>query len=327
MSARLEGASRNGLGGILAVNARFFVAALSVLMAGLLASRPLGVGLDDDNYIEYFGSAGDILQNGLSSPIVLIFNEPLFLLVGLLTPTPEAALRVAIFLGAILAGVGVARLSRWSLVSLALYFVFPLSLVAHIDHIRQGLAIGYYFFFLACSTRVRWLRCLAPFIHSSFWVTMGIELISYFLLERRRVGGNTVWPSVAILVIGVVIAVVFSLLVIWVASGLGFRQVEQYDFERVDGSGLGLAFWIVTAPLVVLGSRSWVHFRFCAFLGFYLGGYFLSPVTARILTSGMPLLFSGGWRRPWVGLIQIAVLCLTLAMAVRTDFFWRLFAA
>ena len=90
--------------------------AMVLLIATLLAARPMGLGLDDENYLEYFNGAQEILSRyeGLS----YVFNEPLWLLLCYSANAllgDEGALRFVIFASSAFAGVGVARMNRWSL--------------------------------------------------------------------------------------------------------------------------------------------------------------------------------------------------------------------
>ena len=128
--------------------------AMVLLIATLLAARPMGLGLDDENYLEYFNSAQEILSR--YEGLTYVFNEPLWLLVCFSANAllgDEGALRFVIFASSVFAGIGLARMNRWSLLPIALYFALPTSLKNHVDHLRQGFALGLYVLMFSASGR------------------------------------------------------------------------------------------------------------------------------------------------------------------------------
>lgn len=297
---------------------------LVLLIPSLLCLRTIGVGVDDEAYLQYFANASSLLELGIQSPITFAINEPLFLVYSVMLDDPELTLRATIFLGALLAGIGVGRLSQWSFSSVALYFIFPQSLVLHVDHLRQGFAVGIYFFFLSCRGRVCWLRMLAPLIHSSFWIVLGIEFVCRFFFERNREVA-TVWHIFA-LTIGVAFSVFFALAFGWLASSIGLRQADAYDYVQIEGSGLGLMFWVAAMPIAIMAARTWFHAYFCVFLGFYIGGYFLNPLAARMFGDSYPLMLSNPKYRPWGHLLNLSLLVYAALLMVMDNYYARLFA-
>ena len=88
------------------------------------------------------------------------------------------------------------------------------------------------------------------------------------------------------------------------ASFLGARQVETYQFSMGDISGLGFLFWMLVFAVMCLQGRTFMRrhgFEISAIV-FYLSTYFLIEVTARIFESMLlPVLLAGlhmtNWRR------------------------------
>ncbi|WP_140632996.1 EpsG family protein [Methylibium rhizosphaerae] len=270
---------------------RSFALAMVLLIATLLAARPMGLGLDDENYLEYFNGAQEILSRyeGLS----YVFNEPLWLLLCYSANAllgDEGALRFVIFASSAFAGVGVARMNRWSLLPIVLYFALPTSLKNHVDHLRQGFALGLYVFLFTAEGRWRTLRFATPLVHASFWVVIVIDVLLARYYDRHP--ERTRVDALKILLVSAGVSVALSFGLAQVAAALGFRQADVYDFLASEGSGAAFLSWLVLLPvLFALANRQYFG-PFAAFLGFYLGGYYFSPVAARIFENSYFLLCS-----------------------------------
>lgn len=264
---------------------------LVLFIASLLAARPMGLGLDDENYRVYFNGVDAIFSRyeGLS----YVFNEPLWLAVCYLANAiigDEGGIRFVIFSSSVFAGVGLARLNRWTLLPIILYFSFPASLKNHVDHLRQGFALGLYIFLFTAGTGWRMLRFATPFLHSSFWVVIVIDVLlaRYYTnrAERTRV------DVAKIFFISVSASVALSFGMAQIAEALEFRQADAYDFFVTEGTGAAFIGWLAILPVLwILANRQYFG-PFAAFLGFYLGGYFFSPVAARIFENSFFLLCS-----------------------------------
>jgi hypothetical protein len=259
----------------------------------LLASRPIPLGLDDDNYLVYFNSAQEIFSHYHGYGI--IFNEPLWLFICYFLNTifgDEVSLRFIIFFGAAFAGIGLARINRWCLLPILFYFALPMSLKNHVDHLRQGFALGLYILFISATTgKLRLLRFASPFVHSSFWMIILIEelLSLYFKIKPDR----TRVEALIVLLVFTIFSIILSLGWWQIAGMLGARQTNNYELFNVEGSGAGFIFWTLLIPfLTTLMSKRYLT-KFFAFLGLYLGNYYINPFAARIFENSYYLLLSG----------------------------------
>lgn len=264
---------------------------LVFLIATFLAARPMGIGLDDENYRVYFNGINEIISR--YERLSYVFNEPLWLIVCYAANAvmgDEGGLRFVIFASSVFAGVGLARLNRWALLPIILYFTLPASLKNHVDHLRQGFALGLYILLFSASGCWRMLRFATPFVHSSFWVVVVSDalLARYYINrpERTRV------DAMKIFMIAAIASVVLSFVLAQIAAALGFRQADVYDFLVFEGTGAAFIGWLILLP-VLLGLANQQYFgSFAAYLGFYLGGYYFSPVAARIFENSFFLLCS-----------------------------------
>lgn len=257
----------------------------------LLAFRPIGLGLDDDNYQEYLLGINELLSryDGLN----YIFNEPLWLFFCYAVKASlgvEGGLRFLIFASSLFAGLGLARINHWALLPIVLYFALPTSLKNHVDHLRQGFALGLYILLFSTVGRWRSLRFLTPFVHTSFWIAILIDilLISYFKNRPRP----TRIDILKIMLFTASVSMAFSFGLEQLALYLGFRQADVYDFLTTEGTGAAFMGWLLLIPILLQITNLKYFGQFAAFLGFYLGGYFFSPVAARIFENSLFLLCS-----------------------------------
>lgn len=265
-------------------NARQLALALVIVISSLLALRPIGIGLDDENYLVYFNSAKDILSryDGLS----FVFNEPLWLIISYAAGEilgDEGSLRFVIFTGAAFAGIGLGRINRWALLPIVLYFALPASLKNHIDHLRQGFALGLYILLFSANGHWRGMRLATPLVHSSFWVVILIDVVLSWYYKKRQ--NPTRIDTLKILLVSGGVSVVFANALAEVTAALGFRQADLYGFLSSGGSSAAFIAWLVLLPILLLLTNQRYFGPFAAYLGFYLGGYFLSPVAARIFEN------------------------------------------
>lgn len=299
------------------LKSRYVAIAMVFTISSLLALRPIGIGLDDENYLAYFISARDILlrYDGLS----FVFNEPLWMLISYLVVEIfgyEGSLRFIIFISAAFAGIGLGRINHWALLPIALYFALPVSLKNHVDHLRQGLAIGLYILLYSTIGPIRTLRFATPLVHSSFWVVILTDiLLSRFLKAKQS---PTRIDSLTIFLAFGGVSVLFANALARVAAVLGFRQAEIYSSLSSEGSGAAFIGWLVLLPVFLMLANQRYFGQFAAYLGFYLGGYFLNPVAARIFENSFFLIcsaaptFSRGNRLLFWGIL--IVICIAFGM-------------
>jgi hypothetical protein len=262
-----------------------------MIISSLLALRPIGTGLDDENYLAYFATTEDVISRYDGRNFV--FNEPLWMLISHFAVEIfgyEGSLRFVIFVGALFAGIGVGRINHWALLPVVLYFALPASLKNHIDHLRQGFALGLYILPCAVNGPLRTLRFATPLIHSSFWVVILIDILlsQFFKLKKTP----TRVDSLRIFLAFGSVSVLFAIGLEKVTAVLGFRQAEIYIFLSSGGSGVAFIGWLVLLPFLLVLANQRYFCQFAAYLGFYLGGYFLNPVVARIFENSFFLICS-----------------------------------
>lgn len=268
-----------------------------------LASLPLEGFKDRVNYLVYAESSWNIFlrywQNGI---LPTLTNEPLWLLLnsGLAKLfSPEGVLRVLIFVPAFVVAWLVLRYNPRQLGWLLIVLLLPQVVKNHIIHLRQGVAVAV--FLVGWMTPRRSIRAAsfaaAPFIHSSFFILLGLQaLVRVMAYLRFGVGLRSILFVLAGVTTGLGLG--------WISSLFGARQAGQYDFSLADVSGLGFAFWMLVFVIWCFQGRTFLRqnsFESGVIL-FYLGTYFLVEVTARIFESALlVVLFAGlrltGWRR------------------------------
>jgi hypothetical protein len=96
-----------------------------------------------------------------------------------------------------------------------------------------------------------------------------------------------------------------ALLMEVIASGVGARQILEYQGAEIVVSGLGFAFWSAVFLMFLTSGPAFIrqHSLPVSILAFYLGTYFIVPFAARILESGLLMILVTGlalgrWKRP-----------------------------
>jgi hypothetical protein len=247
-------------------------------------------------------SWGILIHFWSSSPLAALSNEPLWLMMnaGLKTVLPaESVLRTLIFMPATLVAWLVLRYDPRQFLWLLVFLLLPQVLKNHIVHLRQGTAISVFLAGWFTSRQpLRWLLIGAtPFIHSAFFFVLGLMALSG-LARRMRLAAYL--RTLLFVSAGVAI----SLSLAWIASLLGARQAQHYDFSMPEVSGLGFVFWIIVFGVMWQQGRMYVyrHAFELGVIAFYLATYFLIEVTARIFESALLLVLFAGlrltrWRR------------------------------
>lgn len=285
------------------LNYQLLVLALAVVYGGVLAGLPLDEFKDRTSYLIYAEHSWDIFERYWEAGLLVgLVNEPLWLLVniGLAAVLPlEAVLRTIIFVPATLVAWLVLRQNPRQFGWLLLFLMLPQVVKNHIIHLRQGLAIAVFLAgWFASRQSLRWmLLAVTPFIHASFFFVLFLwVMVKSMRLLRLAADLRT------LLVAGAAIGVGGSY---WLVDVVGARQAELYTASATDLSGLGFGFWMLVLIVMFLQGREFL--RQYAFevstIVFFLGTYFLSPVTGRIFESTLLLvLLSGlqltGWRFP-----------------------------
>lgn len=281
-----------------------FALVLAITYGATLSQIPTEQFKDFSNYLIYAEHSGLRLLGFLDSGILeMLTNEPAWLLInvglGAFLPA-ETVVRVIIFGSATLVAWLVLRSHPRHFVWLLLFLLLPMVMKNHLIQLRQGAAIALFLWgWFSSSRTARWLLMgMTPFVHSSFF---------FVLLVLWAAKGSTylrLGPDIRTLVFGAM-GVSVGVGLAWLASLLGARQAEQYDFAMTDVSGLGFVFWLLVFGIMVMDGRRFLreHVFETGMIVFYLSTYWLIEVTARIFESGILLVLLGGlaltgWRRP-----------------------------
>lgn len=282
---------------------RVLCGGLALLYGGVLASFPLDVFKDRENYLAYAENAWFILTSFWDiNPLAVLANEPVWLIINAgfgMFFSPEETLRLIVFFPATLVAYAVLVQSQNNFWWLLLILFIPQVIKNHIIHLRQGVAVSFFIFgWLNKKSHFRRiLIILTPFIHASFFIVLLLFFFSKLLCRLRFS-----WDIRSFIFVGLGIGVGAGLS--WSASYLGARQAEHYAFVAANVSGLGFLFWSGILVLMALQGRAFMR-RFAFELGaiiFYLATYFSIEVTARIFESTILLVFLAGmsltgWRR------------------------------
>lgn len=303
-----------------------FILIIALAYGWWLASLPLDVFKDRINYLNYVEYSALILQSNFSqSWLSGLANEPVWLLINASLASvfpPETTLRIIIGGPAALMAYVLLRSNPRYFFWLLLFLFLPQVIKNHIVHLRQGVAIS---FFLAGWFSARWpfryfFILLSPLIHASFFFIVFFMLLCHFLNSLRF---STSLRNLVFLKIGLL----FGIAVGGVATFLGARQGQAYDFSSVEVSGLGFIFWSGILLLFLVQGRVYLRDQALAvaIVVFYLSTYFLSEVAGRIFESGFALVLLAGlnlsqrWR-----LLFVALICLygLIGYAGRLDQPW-----
>jgi hypothetical protein len=265
---------------------------IAAIFAAFLASLPVDVFYDRENYLVYADSSVLILVGNFGKGILSILaNEPLWLLINItlkLFLSAENVVRSIVFFSAFASCYKLLTYDIRYIVLILLFITLPQFLKNNIVHLRQGLAISVFLigFLSNNKTRNMVLIGLTPFIHASFFF-----IVFFLVLEKWFRYFRLAWDlrSLSILAFGVFT----SLFGLYAASLLGARQGDQadyLDFEGV-GVGLGLIFWACILVLYLTSSRRYLreYSVIISILVFYLSTYLFFPVSARVFESGLIL--------------------------------------
>jgi hypothetical protein len=285
------------------ISALIIIALLAFVYGCVLASLPLYVFRDRENYLRYAQNSWPLLEFYWAiSPLAALANEPVWLFInaGLSKVfQPETVLRLIIFFPATLVGWKVLRQDLHSIVLLFLFLLVPQVIVHHVCMLRQGVAIAIFLTgWFAHRKLVRlFLIAITPFVHSSFFIVLILLAITK-LSSRFRFGTDVR----TLLFIGSGLALNATLIL--AAAFLGARQANEDIFLSGNLSGFGFAFWGIV--LVIMSMQGKVFIRRYAFeigtIIFYLSTYFLNKFSARVFESTIILVLIAGlqlshWRK------------------------------
>lgn len=264
----------------------------SFLYAGSLASIPVDIFMDRDNYIIYAESYNIIFHRYYESGIInVLFNEPLWLLYNCVLSVflkSEDTVRFTVFISALITAYLTLRFKPKSFILLVFFLLYPQVLIKYTVHLRQGLAIAIFLIGYLSSNQTRKLVfiSLTPFIHLSFAFVLFIFLI---IKMMQKIKMDVYLILMVILISGLAISYVLPI----IASVSGARQADEYMFDMTNVSGLGFLFWTAILMLFLLQGKSFIEKNTLpiAAMVFYLSTYFFIEVTGRIFESMLIIVF------------------------------------
>lgn len=271
----------------------------SLIYGFILQSLPVLGFLDRQNYLTYASDSVNILVHlAIDGPIVTLANEPLWLLINIGLAQffdPEIVVRIIIFFGAFLLSYSLTSANPKHSIWLALFLLMPQLLKNNITHLRQGLAMAFFFAgFFSKGLLKRWILMVStPFIHASFFYILPFVMLPA-ISNRLRLG-----MDIRLVILGG-FAVLASLSLSILVTLVGARQAADYDFTMASVSGLGFAFWAIIATFFFVQGKTFLknNQEAVGILLLYLVSYFFIEITARVFESGMPLVLLAGLTLP-----------------------------
>jgi hypothetical protein len=278
----------------------------------LITLIPIDAIIDRGNYLKYADYPELILLSNYESGLhVVLFNEPVFLLINLILSfffIEENVVRTIIFFGSFTTSYLVLKYNYRYFFVLLFFLLIPQVLKNYVIHLRQGLALSFFLIGYLSTSKDKFKNTffifLSPLIHSSFFLIIFLIYIVKFL-ERVKFDFS--------LKIGLIIlfGILSSLIMETAGRLIGARQASQYQFTSENTSGIGFLFWFFIFFIYKAQGKEFLKSSLLSIsiLIFYLTTYFFIPVTARIFESGIILiLLSGlnltGWRKySFLGLI------------------------
>ncbi len=268
---------------------------LAALYATVLASLPVDAFQDRANYLAYADYSDLILlRYVLDGWLTIISNEPVWLALNAALATaldPYAVVRLLIFAAAFVTSFLVLKREKPQLLWIILFLLFPPVIKNYIIHLRQGVAVALFLTgYFSSNKRVGMvLMALTPFIHSSFFFILMIQIMT---VASRRIN-FPVWARVLVFVS---FFIFLGLTLGAVSSSLGARQANEYQNVDIGVSGLAFLFWLSILGLFLAEGRDYInsHMFSILLLSFYLSVYFFTVVSGRIFESGILFVLLSG---------------------------------
>jgi len=177
--------------------------AIFIIVALVLARRPLYTAADDLEYLSYFSGTSATLVDSLWSTVI---EEPLWIwysasLGGVLGP--ELALRVTIFIatmGLLLAATKLAR-GAWVFVLLAFLLDASMATLFYYIQVRNGLALSLFLTVIAFAGNSLVAAAVASSVHTSFLVGVPCSVLTHLTGKSKLAFA----AGVALTAVGVVV--------------------------------------------------------------------------------------------------------------------------
>ncbi len=242
--------------------------------------------IDRANYLDYAINSEQIILRYINENFYsVIFNEPLWLLINIFLSNffqSEDVLRIIIFFISFTVAYIILKNNPKYFIVLLFFIFFTNFIKNYIIHIRQGLAVTIFLigWFSISSTKKNICFILTPFIHSSFYFILLIYVVSIYLKEIK-------FDIYLKILVYITVGLFFSFTLGIIATYLGARQANEYEFISENISGLGFLFWTfiliiyVTSEEMFLEKNSFI----IGIITFYLVTYFFIEISARVFES------------------------------------------
>lgn len=288
-----------------------FTVAISYL---LISPTDIMWAKDRFYYLVYAESSWTLILNNINDGfLTFLVNEPLFLLINsafALIFTPESIVKIIIFSASFFTLYSLGSLSKYNFWILFLFLFVPTFLLKYTTHLRQGFAMSLYFWGLtgiANDKKLKYIRFLTPFIHSSMAFVLLYEFLEAFFKKIKFSSGLRLIFSSGVLTS-------FMVLIPSLAVMFGDRRAGAYAFEfGLSGSGLGFFIWLLAGSYFIIFNKKTYISTICSYgIIFYLVSYFYLDFGARVFESVFPLIVLSVVidKKKWYRLSYIAFLIL-----------------
>lgn len=294
--------------------------AFAFCYALFLANLPIDAFVDRVNYFAYASNSDFIVSLYDGNSRALFANEPLWLYMNIWLShifDAEQTVRFFIFSSAFVSSFLLIKKEKAHIIWLIMFLFMPGLIKNYIIHIRQGVAIA--IFMAGYYSNSKYYRAIfwamTPFIHASYFFVLMLAGINYATTVMR-------FPTWVRISFFAGCYLVTALLMDVIASGVGARQIVEYENIEVVVSGLGFLFWTLVILMFLSSGTEFIrqHALPISILALYLGTYFIVPFAARILESGLFLiLVSGLALRGWKRNVYLAMLTLFIAFTYFTQ--------
>lgn len=271
----------------------FLLSVISFFYASALSSIPSLYFRDRVNYYMYAKDFERISEQYLTFSSKL-FNEPIFLYINKFfsfIPADNLILYFVFFISFTCSFI-ILNYSRnviYGFLGLCLLFFIPQTFHLQLVILRQGIAASLLLWFLFFNNKLDYklllLLLLLSFIHTSFFILLGMLLIDKILINQSK---NIRFFSQ--LVYGLFIGFSYHLL----GMIFSIRQVTESHMTSVGGVS-GISFIIWSTVLYYLyryykNSNDTIILISIYGLIFYLSNYFISPISGRIFSTFLPFI-------------------------------------
>lgn len=247
---------------------------------------------DRENYYAYSKHSWSIILNNADYGLFyLVFNEPVWLLINSLFAFLfgyEYSLAIIQGFSSFLVAYAIARRSSVQLLLLLIVLFSPAVLSKFSIHLRQGLGIAIFFYGLIYGGLIRGVKycALAALVHSSFFF-IGAILMAAVFMNNVRFGRLT--GLIYSVIVVVLIMLGFNLAIDFFPA----RQIERFVGAPLNVSSLGFIFWAFAFGLLIFSSpfEQKRNLFSLSLIALYLGLYFVSPISARVMESGLILIW------------------------------------